>query len=75
MAWFFKETAASGSATVFFTDESDRASFISGAIELSNVDITAEFTLMVKTQAAYNMSATSFKTIDEMTIVARDLKA
>jgi len=71
----FKETAASGSATVFFTDESDRASFISGAIELSNVDITAEFTLMVKTQAAYNMSATSFKTIDEMTIVARDLKA
>lgn len=71
----FKETADSGSATAFFGDESARASFISGAIEISNVDIAAEFARMIQTQAAYNMSATSFKTIDEMTTVARDLKA
>ena len=30
---------------------------------------------MIQTQAAYNMNATSFKTIDEMTVVARDLKS
>lgn len=71
----FKETADSGSATAFFGDESGKASFISGAIEISNVDIAAEFARMIQTQAAYNMSATSFKTIDEMTTVARDLKA
>lgn len=71
----FKETADSGSATAFFGDESAKASFISGAIEISNVDIAAEFARMIQTQAAYNMSATSFKTIDEMTTVARDLKA
>ena len=30
---------------------------------------------MIQTQTAYNMNATTFKTIDEMTTVARDLKA
>lgn len=71
----FKETEESGSATAFFGDEAARASFVSGAIEISNVDIAAEFARMIQTQNAYNMSATSFKTIDEMTTVARDLKA
>ncbi len=71
----FKETTESGSATAFFGDESAKASFVSGAIEISNVDIAAEFARMIQTQNAYNMSATSFKTIDEMTTVARDLKA
>ena len=71
----FKETGGSGSATAFFGDQSSRASFVASAIEISNVDIAAEFARMIQTQNAYNMSATSFKTIDEMTTVARDLKA
>jgi len=71
----FQETTESGSATAFFADESSKAEMLPGAIEISNVDIAAEFSRMIQTQNAYNMSATTFKTIDEMTTVARDLKA
>lgn len=71
----FKQTEASGEPVEFFADQSGKADFMPGAIEISNVDIAQEFARMIQTQAAYNMSATSFKTIDEMTTVARDLKA
>jgi flagellar hook protein FlgE len=71
----FRETEASGAAVDFFADESSKAAFQPNAHELSNVDIAQEFTLMIQTQTAYNMNATTFKTIDEMTTVARDLKA
>lgn len=70
----FTETNESGSAAAFFADESDKANFTPNAQELSNVDIAIEFTRMIQTQNAYNMNATSFKTIDEMITVARDLK-
>jgi flagellar hook protein FlgE len=42
-------------------------------LEKSNVDLAKEFTRMMLTQNAYNSSATAFRTIDEMTEVARDL--
>jgi len=71
----FQETTESGEATAFFADESSKAEMLPSAIEISNVDIAAEFSRMIQTQNAYNMSATTFKTIDEMTTVARDLKA
>lgn len=71
----FKETTESGSASAFFADLSSKADFQNSAVEISNVDVAAEFAKMIQTQNAYNMSATSFKTIDEMTTVARDLKA
>lgn len=70
----FVQTAASGEASAFFADETGQASFQPNAQELSNVDIAFEFTRMIQTQNAYNMNATSFKTIDEMITVARDLK-
>lgn len=70
----FLETPDSGAASAFFADETGKASFVPNAQELSNVDIALEFTRMIQTQNAYNMSATTFKTIDEMTTVARDLK-
>ncbi|TVR98374.1 MAG: flagellar hook-basal body complex protein [Rhodospirillales bacterium] len=44
------------------------------ARELSNVDLAQEFAVMIMTQGAYNASATTFRTMDEMTEVARDLK-
>jgi len=44
------------------------------ARELSNVNIADEFTNMIVTQQAYNSSATVFRTVDEMTVTARDLK-
>ncbi len=71
----FKEGPLSGSPVAFFADESSKAQFLANAIEVSNVDIATEFSKMIQTQNAYNMNATTFKTIDEMTTVARDLKA
>jgi flagellar hook protein FlgE len=47
---------------------------MAGAHELSNVDLAEEFSHMIVTQNAYNASATSFRTVDEMTEIARDLK-
>lgn len=70
----FQESQDSGAASAFFADETGKASFVPNAQELSNVDIAEEFSRMIQTQNAYNMSATTFKTIDEMTTVARDLK-
>ncbi len=70
----FTETASSGSPDVFFADESSKASFLASAQEVSNVDIALEFTQMIQTQTAYNMNSTTFRTIDEMLVVARDLK-
>ena len=71
----FQQTEASGEPVEFFADQSGKADFMPSAIEISNVDIAQEFARMIQTQNAYNMSATTFKTIDEMTTVARDLKA
>lgn len=51
-----------------------RGSIMPAAHELSNVDLAQEFSRMITTQNAYNASATSFRTADEMTEIARDLK-
>lgn len=70
----FTETTESGAAEAFFADESSKASLLGAAVEISNVDIALEFTRMIQTQTAYNMNSTTFRTIDEMLTVARDLK-
>ena len=70
----FTQTTESGEPTAFFADESSKASFLDSAQEISNVDIALEFTQMIQTQTAYNMNSTTFRTIDEMLTVARDLK-
>ena len=71
----FRETSESGSPVETFADASERAQFISNALEISNVDITREFTRMIMMQKAYNSSATVFRTVDEMIQTGRDLKA
>ncbi len=71
----FAETPLSGPARQVFADTSGIAILTPNALELSNVDLPSEFTQMIQVQQAYNSSATVFKTVDEMTIVARDLKA
>lgn len=70
----FKESEFSGSANVVSAGENTYASISGNAVEISNVDIADEFTKMIVTQQAYNSSATVFRTVDEMTTVARDLK-
>lgn len=69
----FEETAESGRPTVQGVGASERAAFAPAAIEQSNVDVAQEFSRMIMTQAAYNASSVSFRTIDEMTMTARDL--
>ncbi|CAA7615235.1 flagellar hook-basal body complex protein [Magnetospirillum sp. UT-4] len=49
--------------------------FVPSSLETSTVDIEDEFTKMIVTQKAYSTNATVFRTADEMTVTARDLKA
>jgi len=71
----FAETSDSGAASLFAADTTSAASFNPFSVELSNVDLAQEFSRMIMVQNAYNSNATVFKTVDEMTMVARDLKA
>lgn len=64
----------SGSVTITSAGSSGYATFAPNAREISNVDIADEFTKMMMTQTAYNAASNVFKTVDEMTTVARDLK-
>ena len=70
----FAETELSGTANSQFIDTSGIAQLNPFTVELSNIDLASEFTKMIMVQNAYNSSATVFKTVDEMTTVARDLK-
>lgn len=71
----FQTSADSGAPETFAADVSGLASFNPYSLEKSNVDITDEFSKMIMVQNAYNSNATVFKTVDEMIMVARDLKA
>ena len=50
------------------------ATFTPFAHELSNTNLSSEFTKMIMVQQAYNSSAAVFKTVDEMTQTAAELK-
>ena len=71
----YEETSLSGSRRTVFADTSGIALLAPNTVELSNVVLTAQFTQMIRVQQAYNSSATVFKTVDEMLMAARDLKA
>ncbi len=78
----FTETVDSGSAALIevraasSTDVfNEFAEFIPYNHELSNTNLQNEFTFMILSQQAYNSAATVFKTVDEMTSVATDLKS
>ena len=70
----YAETELSGAATLGVAGANGVGGIVPGAIEQSNVDIAGEFSRMILTQTAYNSSATAFRTLDEMTELARDLK-
>jgi flagellar hook protein FlgE len=52
-----------------------RSELVANSLETSNVALEDEFSRMIITQKAYSSNATVFKTADEMTMIARDLKA
>ena len=71
----YEETPLSGSRRTVFADTSGIALLAPNTVELANVELAAQFTQMIRVQQAYNSSATVFKTVDEMLMAARDLKA
>lgn len=72
----FRRTAAAGDITVSAIEDSvGEARFATSSLEGSTVDIEEEFTRMIMTQKAYSMNSQVFKTADEMTTTARDIKA
>jgi flagellar hook protein FlgE len=70
----FAASAASGAPSVGQAGENGLGEITPSALELSNVSLEDEFSRMIVTQSAYNSSATAFRTMDEMTETARDLK-
>lgn len=70
----YAESEASGTPIFGGAGDPGFGSIVAGALERSNVDLPSEFTRMLVTQKAYNASATAFRTTDEMTTIARDLK-
>lgn len=70
----YAQSPLSGAAELGSAGTAGLGRIIPSAHELSNVDLAQEFNHMIVTQNAYNASATSFRTVDEMTEVARDLK-
>lgn len=54
--------------------KSEFGTFAPFAHELGNTNLENEFTAMIMAQQAYNSSATVFRTLDEMTKTAADLK-
>lgn len=70
----FANAAPAGTMTLFSASANGSTAIIPGTVEASNVDLADEFTRMITTQKAYSMNATVFKTADEMTRAAGDLK-
>ena len=71
----FATSAESGEPLLREVDKTGVAQFVPFFNEISNVDISKEFQTMILVQQAYNTAATVFKTVDEMTAVAADLKS
>ena len=70
----FTPSVNSGSPTYRPSGIDGFATFTPFAHELSNTNLANEFTKMIMVQQAYNSFATVFKTVDEMTKTASDLK-
>ena len=71
----FSESVASGTSLLREADLSGVAQLVPFKHEISNVDLGTEFQTMILVQQAYNSSATVFKTVDEMTSTAADMKS
>ena len=70
----YAETPLSGRPALAAAGDGGRGDIAAETIEQSNVDLEDEFGRMIMTQKAYNSSATAFRTLDEMTQVACDLR-
>lgn len=71
----FLPTAESGAAQVGLPQSGGRGSIVSGALELSTVDLATEFVTMIASQRAFQVNSQVIATADEMYSVAAELKA
>ena len=71
----FLPTQESGAAQIRRAGQSGRGSIISGALELSTVDLAKEFLSMIASQRAFQMNSRVITVADRMYSVAADLKA
>ncbi len=62
----FVQTQSSGRPVVGAAENGIQGSIVSGALEMSNVDLATEFTNMVVTQRGFQASARSITTSDEL---------
>lgn len=62
----FVETVASGEAKAYIPGEGGAGKIVSGALEMSNVDLSQEFTDMITTQRGYQANSRVITTSDTM---------
>ncbi len=71
----FLASAESGAAQLGLAGSGGRGDIVSGTLELSTVDLAAEFVTMLMSQRAFQMNSRVITTADEMYSVAAQLKA
>jgi flagellar hook protein FlgE len=71
----FLPTLDSGAAQLGLAGSGGRGDIVSGNLELSTVDLAAEFVTMIASQRAFQMNSRVITTADQMYSVAAELKA
>jgi flagellar hook protein FlgE len=71
----FLQTLESGTAQVGPAGTGGRGNIASGTLELSTVDLAAEFVTMIASQRAFQMNSRVITTAEQMYSVAAELKA
>jgi flagellar hook protein FlgE len=71
----FAPTLDSGAAQVGQPSQGGRGNIVSGALELSTVELAEEFVSMIISQRAFQMNSRALTVADQMYSVATDLKA
>jgi flagellar hook protein FlgE len=71
----FLPTLDSGAAQVGLAGSGGRGDIVSGTLELSTVDLAAQFVTMIASQRAFQMNSRVITTAEEMYSVATQLKA
>jgi flagellar hook protein FlgE len=71
----FSPTVASGAAQMGSAGSGGRGDIVSGTLELSTVDLAAEFVTMLAAQRAFQMNSRVITTAQDMYSVAAELKA
>ena len=62
----FEQTVASGEPKVAIAGQEGAGEVVSGALEMSNVDLAQEFTDMITTQRGYQANTKIITVTDEM---------